>query len=307
MNHRPKRFIVKQSQDKKALLRAMLTTSRILITGSNGFTGRHLANLLSIDHKLSLHLLDHSQREVGPCLHTGDLSDVRRVTELIKMVSPQEIYHLVGSYTNDYDVDYVSNVITTRNILDAVRVAEIKTRILLVGSSAEYGFPLKEDSAVAEVHPCRPVSIYGLVKLFEIELMRTYVRLYGLDIVAIRPFNLFGKGMSPRLFIGKMEQEIAKYTRGEINIITTGDLSVERDYIDIEEAIKYYRMVMEKGKTGEIYNVGSGVSISLRAVLKRMLDKHGLSMDIVREGTHGVSGKIVVPKIFADISKVKQL
>lgn len=72
---------------------------------------------------------------------------------------------------NNFVINYVSNVITTRNILDAVRIAKIKTRILLVGSSAGYEFPLKKNNAVAEDHPCRPVSIYGLVKLFQTALM----------------------------------------------------------------------------------------------------------------------------------------
>jgi len=109
------------------------------------------------------------------------------------------------------------------------------------------------------------------------------------------------------LFAGKMEQEIARYQRGEIQEIVAGDLSVERDYIDVAEAVKYYSLVMEKGKTGEVYNVGSGKSVSLREVLRRMLADAGLGVDMVREAKHKTPGKIVVPKIFADIRKLKQL
>jgi GDP-4-dehydro-6-deoxy-D-mannose reductase len=104
-----------------------------------------------------------------------------------------------------------------------------------------------------------------------------------------------------------MEEEIQKYKRGEIREIVTGDLSVERDYIDIEDAVKYYRLVMEKGETGEAYNIGNGRSASLREVLRRMLADAGLGMDIVREAKHETPGKIVVPKIFADISKIQKL
>ena len=286
----------------------MSKTKRVLITGSSGFTGGHLVAFLSQDASLELHLADRtSPKSPHSRFHACDVSEALLAAQLVAKTKPYEIYHLVGSYTNDYDTDYVSNVVTTENILDAVRASGMKTRILLVGSSAEYGFPIDPNKAIAEGHPCNPVSIYGLVKLFATALMGTYVRLYGMNIVAVRPFNLFGSGISERLFAGKMEQDITRYRRGEIREIITGDLNVERDYIDIEEAIKYYSAVMQKGKTGEVYNIGSGKSIPLRALLKRMLAENNLSFKCVKEGTHIVPGKIVVPKIFADISKLKQL
>lgn len=257
---------------------------KILVTNAFGFTGRHLAASLSCDPSLRV-------------FTSGRIEEVK----------PDYLYHLEGSFTNDFETDYASNVASTQKLLETIRGAKLKTRVLLIGSSAEYGFPLSPNKAVPEDHPCNPVSIYGLMKLFQTELMGTYIRLYGMNIVAVRPFNLFGKGMSPLLFVGKMEQEIAKYKRGEIKKISTGSLSIERDYVDIAEAIKYYRVVMEKGKSGEIYNIGSGKSAPLRALLKRMLSEAGLSMKIVRETRHETPGKIVVPKIFADVTKIKAL
>ena len=198
-------------------------------------------------------------------------------------------------------------MLATKVLLDAIRAASLGTRVFFVGSSAEYGFPRHPDKAVKENEPLQPVSVYGLMKLFQTELMGAYIRLYGMDIVSVRPFNLFGSAMSSTLFVGRMEQEIARYKRGEIKTIVTGNLSVERDYIAIEKAVQYYRTVMERGVNGETYNVGSGRSVPLREVLRRMLADAGLGMDIVRETKHETSGKIVVPKIFADIAKIKQL
>ncbi len=282
--------------------------NRILITGASGFTGRHLTAELATDKTCTLFLADRNAPKISDrrsCV--CDFSDADAVTRLIREIRPDKIFHLVGSYTNEFNTDYTSNVVTTKNILDAVREARKPCRILLVGSSAEYGFPISPRKPVAENHPCRPVSIYGLIKLFQTELMQTYIRLYGLNIVAVRPFNLLGEGVSATLFAGKMAEEIKRYARGEIREIVTGKLSVQRDYIDIDEAIRYYRDVMERGKEGEIYNVGSGKDLSCRALLRRMLKKEGLSFSIVREGKHEVPGKIVVPRIFADISKVMKL
>jgi GDP-4-dehydro-6-deoxy-D-mannose reductase len=262
----------------------MLRRKRVLINGADGFTGRHLAKFLLKDASLKVYT-------------GGSISEIQ----------PDEVYQLRGSFTNKYDTDYASNVLSTKQILDDVLRTSAKTRVFVVGSSAEYGFPRNPDKAVKESEPLQPVSLYGLLKLFQTELMGAYIRLYGMDIVAVRPFNLFGRGMSSILFVGKMEQEIERYKRGEIREIVTGVLSVERDYIDVAEAVRHYSLVMEKGNTGEVYNVGSGKSVPLRDILKRMLRKAGLGMEIVRETKHETAGKIVVPKIFADISRVRNL
>ncbi len=286
----------------------MSSLKKVLITGANGFTGREMVRVLLADSSKEIYLTDRTETEVSSLrVKKCDLSDLPSVEACIEKIQPNEIYHLVGSYTNVYDVDYISNVTTTKNILDALRSLGLKTRVLLVGSSAEYGFPLNPSKGVGEDHPLLPVSVYGLVKTYQHMLMGTYVRLYGLDLVAVRPFNLLGNGVSPVLFAGKMRQEIQRYKKGEIKSIVTGDLSVERDYIDIREAITYYRLVMEQGATGEVYNVGSGKSIPLRTLMQNMLVSEGLSFNSVEEGVHHIPGKIVVPKICADITKIKRL
>ncbi|KKW12611.1 MAG: NAD-dependent epimerase/dehydratase [Parcubacteria group bacterium GW2011_GWA2_49_9] len=281
---------------------------RTLITGASGFTGRHLAAELALDKTCELFLADRNAPNTpSPRFSVCDFSDMNAVARLMQKVRPDKVYHLIGSYTNEFNTDYSSNVLTTKNILDAVRELEGGCRVLLVGSSAEYGFPISAKLPVTEDQPCKPVSIYGLVKLFQTELMQAYIRLYRLNIVSVRPFNLLGEGVSATLFAGKMAQEIRRYMQGELREITTGKLSIRRDYIDITEAIRYYRNVMERGKAGEIYNVGSGKSTSCRELLRGMLKKKGLSFAVVREGKYGVPGKIVVPEIFADISKVTKL
>jgi len=242
---------------------------KILITGASGFTGRYLIASLSQDASVEVYCADRTV-SADPPEHFSvcDFLDATAVSDLLKRISPDEIYHLVGSYTNNYEVDYASNVCTTKHILDALRDIHSPCRVLLVGSSAEYGFPTDPEKGVAEHNPLLPVSIYGLVKVYQSALMGAYARLYQSNVVLVRPFNLSGVGVSDVLFAGKMRQEIERYKRGEIKRIVTGKLSVERDYIDIKEAITYYRLVMERGVLGEAYNVGSGKGVSLKSFLE---------------------------------------
>ncbi len=280
---------------------------RVLISGATGFSGSYLSDLLSQDPSLELYRSDSSITENTPGFIFCNFCDPSAVEHLIALIRPDAIYHLIGSYTNQFDIDFASNVASTKNILTALLRKNIQSRVLIIGSSAEYGLPDNPEEGVVETHSLAPVSIYGLVKLFQTKLMEAYVRLYEMDILAVRPFNLFGQGLSQLLFVGKMQKEIERYKKREIREIITGNLSIERDYIDIEEAIQYYRRVMEKGKAGEVYNVGSGRATSLRNILQGMLKRDGLGMEMVREGTHEIPGKIVVPKIFADITKIQSL
>ena len=105
---------------------------------------------------------------------------------MIEEINPDEIYHLAGSFSNDFNVDLESNLIITRNILESVYRLTKKTRILLIGSCAEYGRIKEDDSPISELHPINPTSIYGLTKIFQTYLMKLYVELHGLDIVMAR-------------------------------------------------------------------------------------------------------------------------
>ena len=286
----------------------MAKQKRVLITGAAGFTGTHLANLLSKDMGIELYLSGSAGKNTPPAgFRKCDFLNAVSVRTLIPAIKPDEIYHLIGTFTNRFDVDVNSNVNTTKNILETLREEKLQSRVLIVGSSAEYGFPDNADEGVKETHPLLPVSIYGLLKVYQTKLMEMYIRMYGMDIVGVRPFNLFGEGISTVLFVGNLQKQIGEYARGTIRSIATGNLSVERDYIDISRATEYYRTVMERGKTGEMYNIGSGKSVTLRTVAEKMLQSAGLPLNIIMEGTHETPGKIVVPKIFADITKLKAL
>lgn len=282
---------------------------KILITGATGFSASHLISLLSSEPgPIEVHLTSRAGSSAGN-VTLCDLGDKEAVLNLIKMVRPTQIYHLAGSFSNDYEVDYRANVLGTKHILDAVHTLSLECRVLLIGSAAEYGVIAERDNPVSETQPLRPISIYGLTKLYQSHLMDYFWRAHELDVVMARPFNLLGKGMSSRLFVGRLYEQIELYQQGKIKSITVGNLDSRRDYIRGEEAVKAYRLVMDYGFPGEVYNVGSGVPIKIGDLLSNLLSEHGLDMQIVSSSgvTAHRAGKFDVAEIYADIRKLSAL
>jgi len=224
---------------------------RTLITGAAGFTARHLAKLLLTNHKVSaedneIYFTSLQKENPDYCSNyiSCDLRQFEAVYSLIISTKPDQIYHLAGTFTNDFSSDYAANVQSTKNILDAVLKVGINVKILLVGSAAEYGAVDLADNPISEDHPLRPVSIYGLTKVFQTQLMEYYCRAYNLNIVMARTFNIFGPGMSNRLFVGRIQEQIKKYKRHEISTITVGNLNNWRNYLPIEDVVNKYLVIM---------------------------------------------------------------
>ena len=140
-----------------------LKNKTILITGSEGFTGKVLLSLLKNDGA-KVFCTGLSQK-VDKLYYQCNLANEKCVMKMIEEINPDEIYHLAGSFSNDFNIDLESNLITTKNILESVHKLRKKSRILLIGSSAEYGRIKQCDNPISELHPLNPTSIYGLTKV----------------------------------------------------------------------------------------------------------------------------------------------
>lgn len=279
---------------------------KIVVLGSSGFTGRNLIHRLKKEQGVEVIGVDYlSDGRDGDCV--CDLRDFGVVMKLLSKVKPDQIYNVAGSISNNYEECYASNVVITKNILDVMESIKLMGRVLLVGSAAEYGLVSADDLPVKETQTPNPVSIYGLTKVYQSVLMRTYRNLYDLDIVMVRPFNLIGDGISENLFPGRLQRSIEDLKSGKIERIKTGSLNARRDYIPIDDALVYYQLAMDKGITGETYNVGSGRSVLLRDLLRDILNKEGLDMSVVDEMSVQEKNKFDVPDIYGDISKLINL
>jgi GDP-4-dehydro-6-deoxy-D-mannose reductase len=247
----------------------------VLVTGNNGFTGRHL-----VDH---LHSQDRPIRIVGFDLHesadarveqqlVGDLSDVEAITSALTAARPDTIIHLAGRMPPATDTEmWATNVGGTFNLLEVVRSTKIRPRVLVIGSAAEYGST--DARSMNEDHPCSPVTVYGRTKFAQTLLCQQCCARFGLPIVIARPFNLFGPDMSSETVIGEICSQVAQQPTDRV--IRLGNLASARDFLDVRDAVAAYWRISRQGSPGEIYNVCSGQTTTIRALVDTLIGVTG--------------------------------
>jgi nucleoside-diphosphate-sugar epimerase len=278
-----------------------------LVTGARGGLGRVLCPaLLAAGEKVV-----PTGRAPGPGERyvACDLADPAAVAELVRFVRPNRVYHLAGSFSNDFDQDFAVNGMGARNLLEALRHEGIAARVVVMGSAAEYGRLDERENPVSEDRVLRPTSIYGLTKAFQTQLALQHAHAHGSDVVVARMFNLLAPGLSERLFVGRVERQIDEYRAGRSRTIEVGNLDSRRDYLDADEAIAQITTIAERGRAGEVYHVGSGRPITMRELLFRMLDASNVPREAVLEAVphaHGRTG-YDVPLIYADMTRTRQL
>jgi len=279
---------------------------KTLVTGAAGFLGSALVERLKLEPQQELHITD-LRPAPGGIFHCCDLSDPAAARELLRTVGPQRIYHLAGTFTNEYAADFRSNVDSTRHLLEAVRQGGGSVRVLLIGSAAEYGCVRAGDNPLPEEQPLAPVSLYGWTKACQTLLMQYYHRVHALDVVMARLFNLTGKGVSNRLFVGRLAEQVEQLLAGRIKEITVGSLDAVRDYLPVEEAARQIERVMISGLSGQVYHVASGIPVRMRDLMGQLLQARGLSRDCVREAPRPTYDKLDPPVVYADVSKTSHL
>lgn len=278
-------------------------TRRILVTGSSGALGRVLIRRLKEkNEKLIIYAPGRGINE-----DSLDLRDINQIERYIIKAEPDEIFHLAATFTEHFDDAYSINVVTTRKILEICKKIGKPTRVVLIGSAAEYGMVQPDENPVSEERVLRPISTYGLTKSWQTELGYLYASM-GLNVVIARIFNLIGVGLSPALFIGRLHKQIAELNNGERSIIEVGSLLSIRDYISIEDAVNQLLSVSELGKSGNVYHIASGRAVVMRDLMINELYKHGYDESVIfsdpdKKNRLGIE----VAAIYADIRKTTAL
>ena len=239
---------------------------RILVTGAAGFVGRHLATTL-ID-------LGHQVWEFD-ARFGHDIRDYEQVRRAVESFEPDRIYHLAAaSWPGESMVDprRVMDVNSggALNLLEAMRATGCEARVLLAGTSEEYGYEhWDHGDLITEASPCQPTTPYGVSKLAATTLGMVYARRWGLHVVATRAFNHTGEGRQAVNAESAFARRIVAVERGEADHVTHGDLNARRNFSHVLDVIEAYQVAIEQDPG--IYNVASPATVTIGQVLDILL------------------------------------
>lgn len=198
----------------------------------------------------------------------ADICSQKRVDHAIELLKPDLVFHLAGVIGDDSFSTYNVNFMGSLHLLESVRKYAPESRVVLVGSSAEYGLASPCDFPLTEDYPCRPVTAYGISKHATILAGLHYAQKYGLKIVAARPFNIVGPGIPPTLVVGAILKRIKDLLCGkDKKIIKMGNLDTQRDFIDVDDAVNAYIKMAQGDYWSEVFNICSGKSYSIRMIV----------------------------------------
>jgi nucleoside-diphosphate-sugar epimerase len=238
-----------------------------LITGIDGFTGHYMAEELR-SAGYSVRGLSHKASDgVFDC----DLLDPTGLSDVIKQVRPEVVVHLAGIAFvahGDMAAIYHTNVVGTRNLLEAITKSGCSPRSVLLASSANiYGNTTVEP--ITESTPAAPANDYAVSKL----AMEYMAKLWAerLPITVVRPFNYTGAGQSLDFLLPK----IVGHFKRRAPVLELGNLDVVRDFSDVRTVVRRYRLLLERMQSNETYNICSGQGHSLLQVLDMMRELTG--------------------------------
>jgi nucleoside-diphosphate-sugar epimerase len=274
----------------------------LLITGANGALGKVLSTHLKSNKS---YRVITAGRQQGCTDYVFDIFDDIKLKNCLVKTQPQIIFHLVASYSKDFEESYKTNVEATKKLLDLVKAELSSARVVLIGSAAEYGIVENDDNPIKEIFRLKPVTTYGLTKSLQTMLMHFY-QAQNVDVVLARIFNLYGDGISPHLLAGNLLNQLKDYKNNGITKIVTGDLSQIRDFISVEEASKQLECIALKGESGEIYHVATGVPMKAREFALKILKMKGVGEEILLEEKQPYLASSV-EMIYADMSKTENL
>lgn len=246
---------------------------RALITGIDGFVGYYLAKHLieEGDEVFGTTILPNYTNE-GVKLYQMNLLEADVVEEVIAEVKPDAIYHLAGQSAVGLSWQKPAltmdiNVNGTINLLEAVRKQQFNTKVLVIGSSDEYGPVAAEECPIKEEKAVRPVSPYGISKVAQEQIAGLYAKAYGMQVVMTRSFNHIGPRQGKNFVVADFASKIVEIERGAEPILKVGNLEAYRDFTDVRDIVRGYHLLIQYGKTGEVYNIGSGTPIKIREIL----------------------------------------
>jgi GDP-4-dehydro-6-deoxy-D-mannose reductase len=249
-----------------------------MVTGGSGFLGRHVLRALVAEGLGEVVALGRrcpsgwDPRRFVP----ADLEQPETVARAVRSVRPDVVIHAAGRTPPGMPEEFERmNTRATLHLLDALRAERRPVRAVLIGSAAELGPVAEADLPVGEDHPCRPSHAYGLSKCLA-TFAGTLAR-PPLEVLTARVFNAIGPGLPDTQAFGRFAARLLDPSPGPL---LTGDLDVRRDFIDARDVARALVALAGRGRPGQIYHVGTGVSHRVGDGLQRLLLRSGRSLEV---------------------------
>jgi len=268
---------------------------KALITGVTGFAGSHLAEYLLKEGvevygiarwRSKLDNIEHIKNNIH--LVNADMRDGHSLERAITESKPDYIFHLAAqsfvpmSWWAPADT-METNVIGAIHLFEAVLKSGTDPRIQVAGSSEEYGMVYPDELPIKETNPLRPLSPYGVSKVAEDKLAYQYNKSYGLKVVTTRAFNHTGPRRGDVFVTSNFAKQIAEIEKGKAPIIYVGNLAARRDFTDVRDMVRAYKLTVNKCEFGEVYNICSGETRTIQEVLNLLLSMTSTTIEIKQD------------------------
>ena len=268
---------------------------RAFVTGLDGFAGQWLARELfgaGVELGGGSRVANPSFSILAPdegraiAWSAFELSDEAALLNALNNWKPDVVYHLaaqafVGEALANPSATFETNVLGTEKLLEAVRAATPSARVLYVGSADAYGAVTPADLPLRETMPLRPANPYAASKAAAEAIALQYARAGMLDIVATRSFNHTGPGQRPPFAVPVFAKQIAEIARGiAAPLLRVGNLNPRRDFSDVRDVVRAYRLIAERGVCGTAYNVCSGKSVAMHEIVEQLVSAAGVNISL---------------------------
>ena len=274
---------------------------RVLVTGANGFVGRHTVH----DLQQAGHTVSGFDLAASPAtpptldLHTGDIQDKAAVNEVVAQTRPEACVHLsaisfVPEGWRNPEALFSINLLGAIHLLEAFRRQAPDARILVVSSAEVYGLrprsgPVQEDDFLDPDNP------YAISKAAADRLALLYAQQHGMRIMTVRPYNHIGPGQAPHFVVASFAAQLVAIAGGQAiacgpaiaggpanaggpapAILKVGNLDSRRDFSDVRDVARAYRLLLEHGQPGKAYNLCSQQTTTIRAILDQLCGLSGV-------------------------------
>lgn len=271
---------------------------RALVTGAGGFVGHHL-----------LAHLEASGDEVFATDRATDgldVLDAPALQDAMRRFRPEVIYHLagasdVGGSWDTPQITFRANAEGTLNVLWAARETGVQ-RVMTVGSADVYGTVTPGDLPLTEDHPLAPVSPYAASKVAaDFVALQAWLG-FGQDVIRTRPFNHLGPGQSTRFVAPALASRIVANERSGGREVRVGNLTPRRDFTDVRDVVRAYRLLVDRGSSGTVYNVCSGRAAAISELAEMMIGFATAQMELVTDPD--LERPVDIPVLLGDPNRI---